>query len=253
MIGHGARLQNDWDLDAYQILPLSRLTVKVRWPRVTGAFAGLIKKNIPARGWVLDIGAGDGSLYPLIKEACGFFAAVEPSRKQSRGFSPAPRRYMCNGYGEFLPYKSGLFDAVVIKAALDHCADPAGVLLESSRVLKDGGKVFILLSNEGAWYKRLLGRYNQRRRRGDSHNFYFDPSQVKRLLEGNGFRGVDTYDFDFLRLPVILENRLFDFVPEKALLYCMERTDAMFTRALPGQGGNFICVASKCVSAKEGS
>ena len=165
----------------------------------------------------MDIGAGDGSFYFPIKEACGFFAAVEPSQKQSRDFSPARRRYMCNGYGESLPYKGGLFDAVVIKAALDHCADPARVLIESHRVLKEGGKVFILLSNEGAWYKRLFTRYNKRRKRGQSHNFYFDPSQVKGLLEGHGFRGVATYDAGLSRT-----------------------------------GGGFICSASKYVSATPG-
>jgi uncharacterized protein YbaR (Trm112 family) len=47
------------------------------------------------------------------------------------------------GVGEHLPIKSNSIDSVFIYGVLDHCINPEKVMKEASRVLKNGGRIYI--------------------------------------------------------------------------------------------------------------
>lgn len=168
---------------------------------------------------MLDIGGGNGLFYYFIKDICKLYVAVEPSQKLTYDFIFAKHTHICQGCGENLPFKDKIFDGVILKAVLDHCFDPAMVLSESIKVLKPGGKIFILLTNEGAWYKRLFKKYNLKRRiKCRSHNFYLSSQEVKEMLKRESFKDIAMQHFDSFRVPNVLENLMVRFLPKKFLL-----------------------------------
>ena len=54
------------------------------------------------------------------------------------------------GVGEYLPFRSNVFDVCVSTAAVDHFMSPADVFHEIFRCLKVGGKLFLMATKEGA-------------------------------------------------------------------------------------------------------
>lgn len=239
------KLQKDWELAKDRGLPVSRLTFNIKWKRITEEFAGFIKKACGKKKLVLDIGGGDGSFYPLIKELCSLYIAIEPSEKMIRKFQHSENKYICYGYGEATPCRSKISDIIVLNSVLDHCFDPNRVLSEAGRVLRPGGNIFILLANEGAWYKSLFRGYNvNKKMKSDEHNFYFNSDEIKRMLEKEGFADILIKYFDFLRLPIFIENILFFLVPKKLLLFFINITDRSMGLFFPCRGGSFICMAT---------
>ncbi|MBI4606292.1 MAG: class I SAM-dependent methyltransferase [Planctomycetes bacterium] len=59
----------------------------------------------------------------------------------------APGARLVLGQGERLPYPAGLFDAVVCLGNLEHFLDPAAGAREIARVLRPGGRAWVLLPN----------------------------------------------------------------------------------------------------------
>jgi len=240
------KLQKNWELAKNRGLSVSKLTFSIKWKRITEEFASLIKDTRSKKNLILDIGGGDGSFYSLIKEFCSLYIAVEPSKNMIQEFQCSKNKYVCYGYGEDIPFGKEMSDAVVLKSTLDHCFDPCKVLSEIKRVLKPGGNIFILLANEGAWYKNLFRNYNVNKKlECDEHNFYFSSDEIKKMLEKEGFVGIFIKCFDFFRLPIFIEDVLFYLVPKKLLLFFIDIADKSIRLFFPYCGGSFICVATK--------
>lgn len=98
---------------------------------------------------VLDVGCGTGSyLIALSKEGRGCYG-IDPSRDVS--LEPARKRavkekvsvFLCQGVGEFLPFKSGCIDVVLCISTLQHVGDQGMTLQEIRRVLKSSGLLLI--------------------------------------------------------------------------------------------------------------
>jgi SAM-dependent methyltransferase len=239
-------VQNEWELDLSQGFRVSRLTVQVRWPRLSRKMADLIETRVGRAGAILDIGAGPGNFYEQLRGRCRQYVGLEPSLPALARFQPEPGKLICRGYGERLPLRGELFDAVVVKAALDHCFDPKGVVSEAYRVLKPGGEIFLLLTNDGAWYKRILRRHNEARKKscGD-HNFFFSAEQVASLLADAGYSRVRAFGFDYLRGPIALENIALALAGPALTAKAMDLADWAAGSFFPCSGGSFICTASK--------
>lgn len=238
--------QDDWELDLAHGLPVSRLTVTVRWRRLVAKLSYLVRASGPGPLRIIDIGGGTGEFFAEVKDCCASYLVVEPSKSLLAQFTPQQKKHACRGFGERLPCPSQSADVVVIKAALDHCFDPQVVLAESYRVLAESGEIFILLTNDAAWYKRMLSGENAARKKGcRDHNFFFNVAQVADLLENAGFQCVRAHDFDYLRLPVGLENLLLEVVPAQFFVPALEWLDRLGARVMPQGGGSFICTASK--------
>lgn len=100
-------------------------------------------------GWILDIGAGtcgeDEYLGTKgLKLICTDVndLALELSRQRSNRFNRENLRYVaCDG--EQLPFGDGTMSFVVFNESLHHLPDPDRGLKEASRVLTDGGRVFM--------------------------------------------------------------------------------------------------------------
>lgn len=97
-------------------------------------------------GRVIEIGAGNGRMFPHYPSAVTEVVAVEPERRlraaAERAASTAPVPVtVVDGLAERLPARAGEFDAAVVALVLCTVPDQASALTEAGRVLSPGGEL----------------------------------------------------------------------------------------------------------------
>jgi len=104
--------------------------------------AGYIGKMISRSGGrlFLDVGCGTSSLPPHM-EACKDtvdWIGIDPVMGEVIRDFP-----FVQGLGEYLPFRTGVFDGALFSLVLSNLLNPLQALRQASRALKSGGKVFI--------------------------------------------------------------------------------------------------------------
>lgn len=105
----------------------------------------LIQKHLPAGATVLDYGAGDGDLIPVLLEH-GFKVAVcEPSQGRRESILKRPDIHSERFLGVIAPEDEGVFDVVLCSEVIEHVLPEAAQdFLESLRArLKPGGTLVV--------------------------------------------------------------------------------------------------------------
>jgi SAM-dependent methyltransferase len=93
---------------------------------------------------VLDLGAGTGKLTRLLLPTGAAISALEPvAAMREQLVAGAPEVDVRDGTAEALPYGDAAFDVVTIAQAF-HWFDPPTALAEIRRVLRPGGRLFLL-------------------------------------------------------------------------------------------------------------
>jgi len=240
--------QLDWDLLDVEEggVRLSRMTVDVRWPALTAEYVQKICSSLNSDGSVVDVGGGSGRLRHLIGTSCSRYINLEPSGTLLSRLGFDDSQVAIRGLGEFLPISSGSFSCVSAKSSLDHAFDVNLIISEFFRVLEPGGFVIILLTNESSWYKRVMPRQAKRRReRCEGHNFFFGVLDLENLLIDNGFEGVKSTTYDYLRLPFLLEDLFCRMMPNSFLRRFRHTVDTVCQTVIPRSGGTMIVEATK--------
>jgi len=112
-----------------------------------------IAKVDPTRGdKVLDVGCGRAVDAIQMARKGGKPVGIEPSRTMLGHSRECVAESgtgvdLVQGIGERLPFKSGSFDWVVCKGALDHFPDPYKAIEEMARVLKPDGRAVVSIAN----------------------------------------------------------------------------------------------------------
>ena len=96
---------------------------------------------------VLDVGCGIGADAGKLAESGAIVVGLDPSEVMLGRARDMQSIALVQGIGEHLPFKSGLFDRVVCKGALDHFLNPLATLKEMSRLLKTDGRLIISIAN----------------------------------------------------------------------------------------------------------
>ncbi len=124
---------------------------------------GVLRRAAPREGLVLDLGSGTGSV-GLALTAAGMRPVSidsiwgETSRlahKRAR----APFRFVA-GDAENLPFRDGVFEAVICLDTFEHFHDAARAGAEASRVLRSGGAVILATPPRLAWTFRGDPHFN---------------------------------------------------------------------------------------------
>jgi ubiquinone/menaquinone biosynthesis C-methylase UbiE len=147
---------------------------------------------------VLDIGCGDQPLTCIyaFNISC-FSVGVDLS---VRGLKRAKKNASRSNFsGSFhivvadvnhLPFNSECFDAVIHSMVLEHVDNPEASLSEASRILKNGGKIFLYTVNRRypfrKIYEMLLPGYF--RAMGHSKNRYYSIYEIKSYFVKNGLQ-----------------------------------------------------------------
>ena len=106
---------------------------------------------------------------------------------------PIERYELSAGEADKLPFKTGTFDRAFVSFSLHHFGNPAGVVGEVMRVLKNGGRFVVLdpviEESKDAVDVALEAKINQvfRRTHGDEFRFH-TASSIQRLLTKAGYR-----------------------------------------------------------------
>lgn len=129
----------------------------------------LLRRAEPAEGerW-LDLATGSG---PMIAQALRRqprteWIGLDPSAellRVARKRTELRRTPFLLGYGEELPFEDGRFDGITIAYGLRNYADPVRGLAEMHRVLKPGGRLYVLEFHreevQGGWGMLPLARW----------------------------------------------------------------------------------------------
>jgi len=155
---------------------------------------------------ILDIGCGTGRLAVGVvkrKPGCRFFLVdfsltmLEVASKNIQKNSVSHRVFLSQADGKCLPFNDKTFDAVICVHVLHHLKNPAEVLREIGRVVKDDGAIAIVdlirpssrlvtklvVCSLGVFYDKVmkLGYYN-------SLNAAFTPEEYSQMLKEAGLK-----------------------------------------------------------------
>ncbi|HBL18277.1 MAG: hypothetical protein A2X36_10370 [Elusimicrobia bacterium GWA2_69_24] len=173
-----------WDEDAHAAEKEARLGRIVRGLRLKAGAA------------VLDVGCGTGALVPFLLRAVGgrgSVIGVDPSgpmlrKARGKGF-PARVRFL-KAKAERLLLPDGACDAAICFASFPHFDRHPAALLEIRRVLKPGGRMFVL-NLQGS---RGLNRFHRDCGAAVAHDHMPGARKMRRLLEYCGYRRISVTD-----------------------------------------------------------
>ncbi len=174
---------------------------------------------------ILDLGSGVGSFVVACRRRGLRAFGLEPDRigqgAKITSIQIARRRLsvsvFTNGVGEGLPFADDCFDLVVMNQVIEHVADQSMVLREATRVVREGGAVYIACPNYLCFYEphyrifwlpllpKILGRiYLRLRGRSpamlDQLNYTTNSRLRKRIAAlGPDFVVLDLHREQFLR------------------------------------------------------
>jgi 2-polyprenyl-3-methyl-5-hydroxy-6-metoxy-1,4-benzoquinol methylase len=170
------------------------------------ALADRVAADRPGR--VLDWGCGWGQVTILLRER-GLDVESFDYRPDVDGVEVVPlERYpeqpvTLSSEPVALPYETGEFDAVLSCGVLEHVQDPGASLDELRRVLKPGGRLYVIkLPNRTSyleWIARRMGLYYH----GElEHDTIYTPAWTRELIASHGFRVEDVRLANMLPLTI---------------------------------------------------
>lgn len=242
VMAHWKQTQEHWDDDAF-LAETANAFMKRRWRRLNRRCAAFFAAEAARLGRgldLVDVGCAHADFEVWARPSLCSYTGIEPSKAllpKDRSEGQAFR--LKRGQAEKLPLPAACADAVLLKEVLDHCWGPEKVLAEAARVLRPGGLVLVTLTNDFAWYKKLLPAWAARIKAGqDDHLNFFHPDWVARLLKGAGLAELGEEDSHYLRLPGRAEA-LLGRLPEAGTDAVLACSDAVGSLVLPGLGGSF--------------
>ncbi len=142
---------------------------------------------------IIDIGGGTGTITELLVKKGNEATIIDPSiGLLSKVRNPSIP--LIRGDGCSMPLKDGVFDTALLINTLHHIKKERKklVLSETLRILKCGGKLFIIdLSLSDTLCKKIFAKLDEICSGGKTH--YFSPDQLKSELKLIGFNKIKIF------------------------------------------------------------
>jgi len=131
------------------------MSIYVNYPGVSGNNSvGFVSRlehkflecNVEAHEKILEVGGGKGDHIPFLNSAFSSYTVLDLFKNENPSGS-LNIDYVV-GSAEELPFKNSTFDRVILTCVLAHLKDPVLAINEALRVLKIGGTLSILISND---------------------------------------------------------------------------------------------------------
>jgi SAM-dependent methyltransferase len=155
-------------------------------------YAAYLRKSGCVPGAALDIGCGDGAFLRELRQL-GFtdVTGVEPSEAPVRGARDDVRGLIRQEMFDGRRFAESSFDLVTCFQTIEHVYEPLTLLEDIHRILKPGGKVFLVAHDLEALSAKLLGEKSPIF--DIEHVQLFNARSVRFLLERAGFGSVDVF------------------------------------------------------------
>jgi ubiquinone/menaquinone biosynthesis C-methylase UbiE len=146
---------------------------------------------------VLDIACGPGVLLPTLSSCADTVVGIDltlRSLQLARKAETPGSRFLVRGLSENLPFRSGCFDATVLRLALHHFLEPVAALASARSALRPGGRLVVLdlLAPDNAEAREL--RDALERFRDPSHTNLVSREEMRSHIEQAGFAApVETF------------------------------------------------------------
>lgn len=148
----------------------------------------LVDKYHPQKGKILDVGCAAGFFLKVAKDAGWDTYGVEPSKWSVDWGNKKYGLKMVSGTLKGAKFNEDFFDVVTFWDVLEHVPDPKSDLLETNRIMKDGGLLVVNFPNIGSKLAKLAGKKWWFLL--SVHLFYFTPQTIKELLKRCGFETI---------------------------------------------------------------
>lgn len=137
---------------------------------------------------ILDFGCGTGQFLKEMKNHSWQIAGVEPVKTPNEKASATTGTKI---YHSLSDIKETSFDVITLWHVLEHLHDLTGSLKKFHSLLSGSGTIFVAVPNfqshDAIYYKSFWAAYDAPR-----HLWHFNKTNMKQILENNGFRLIDT-------------------------------------------------------------
>jgi SAM-dependent methyltransferase len=156
-------------------------------------YAGVIPRlGLAGRRGALDIGTGDGAfLRELLKAGFSQVQGIEPSQAPVKAAPAEIRKLIKLGFFKPGAYKAASLDLVTCFQTMEHVDAPAMVAKEAKRILRPGGAFYTVCHSHRSFSAKVLGLRSPIF--DIEHLQLFSPRSLKRLLENEGYTGVQVF------------------------------------------------------------
>jgi SAM-dependent methyltransferase len=148
---------------------------------------------------ILDLGCGTGGNTSAFASV-GSVVGLEPDAAAIRLAHARGRAQYCRGHGAQLPFRSGIFDAVVASDVLEHIEDDVAAVAEIARVLRPGGTVIISVPAHQWLFSEHDAALHHFRR--------YSKARLRNVLESGGLRIRRLSYWNAVLFPAICFRRL---------------------------------------------
>ena len=154
----------------------------------------LIKLNKPKR--ILEIGSGGGYAMPIVEKLQSAYFPLDIALVNLKKLSHRPSASVFPVSGDIynLPYKEGVFDAIILSEVLEHLDTPQEALKEIYRVATAGGHVAISVPYKEVITYQICVHCNQPTPT-HAHFHSFDAQKLAQWTEASGFETVKVKTF----------------------------------------------------------
>ncbi len=171
-----------------------------------------IEKELGKKGKLLDVGCALGHCLDEAKKL-GWkgMVGVELSDYACR-FAAKKGHNVVKGTIQTAKLKRGSFDTITMQDVIEHVTSPIDDLKAAKRLLKKGGKIYLVTPDIGGLWNRLLGPRWYHYKPGE-HIMYFSQGSLRKALKHTGFKNIKTAKtYHIMSLAYIL-NRLKYYSP----------------------------------------